>query len=347
MATCDIFPETLEETAALCNPAVRVTTHACDVSDEDQVIAFRDAVVERHQAECVHLLFNNAGIVGGGSFVAGRRDAWERTFGVCWYGVYHCTRAFLPLLVASDAACIVNTSSINGFWASVGPEAPHTAYSTAKFAVKGFSEALIADLRVHAPHVSVAVVMPGHIGTSITANSPRVQSLQPGSARGLPLARKGPPAPEELSSEEIARVRERLVAAGEPVGNAPDDHIRAALSRRAMEFRESAPTSAAEAARIILDGVRAGRWRILVGEDAHALDRMVREEPEDGLRAGVRAPRRRARCVHADPRPLTKGRGFVPSRGGPCTISGRDAVGKGLSPTPPAVVRARCRNGTR
>ena len=154
VATCDIFPETLEETAALCNPAVRVTTHACDVSDEDQVLAFRDAVVEAHGTECVQLLFNNAGIVGGGSFVAGDRDAWERTFGVCWDGVYHCTRAFLPLLVASDAACIVNTSSINGFWASVGPEAPHTAYSTAKFAVKGFSEALIADLRVHAPHVT-------------------------------------------------------------------------------------------------------------------------------------------------------------------------------------------------
>ena len=245
---------------------MRVTTHACDVSDEDQVLAFRDAVVEQHEAECIHLLFNNAGIVGGGSFVAGDRDAWERTFGVCWDGVYHCTRAFLPLLVASDAACIVNTSSINGFWASVGAEAPHTAYSTAKFAVKGFSEALIADLRVHAPHVTVAVVMPGHIGTSITANSPRVH---------------GAPSPEELSSDEIARVRERLVAAGEPVGNAPDDHIRAALSRRAMEFRENAPTSAAEAAEIILDGVRAGRWRILVGEDAHALDRMVRAEPED------------------------------------------------------------------
>lgn len=265
VATCDIFPETLEETAALCDPAVRVTTHACDVSDEAQVLAFRDAVVERHGAGHVHVLFNNAGIVGGGSFVAGSREAWERTFGVCWFGVYHCTRAFLPLLVASDAACIVNTSSINGFWASVGPEAPHTAYCTAKFAVKGFSEALIADLRVHAPHVRVAVVMPGHIGTSITGNSPRVLGAR---------------TPEELSSEELAKVRARLVAAGEPVGNAPDDHIRAALSRRVTEFRENAPTSAAEAAEIILDGVRTGRWRILVGDDAHALDGMVRAEPE-------------------------------------------------------------------
>src|SRR2546421_9687426 len=86
----------------------------------------------------------------------------------------HCTRAFLPLLIASDDGCLVNTSSVNGFWASLGPGIPHTAYSTAKFAVKGFSEALIEDLRVNAPHVKVAVVMPGHIGTGIVANSRRI-----------------------------------------------------------------------------------------------------------------------------------------------------------------------------
>ena len=67
----------------------------------------------------------------------------------------------MPLLVASDGACLVNTSSINGCWASLGPTVPHTPYSAAKFAVKGFTEALIADLRVHAPHVKVALVMPG------------------------------------------------------------------------------------------------------------------------------------------------------------------------------------------
>ena len=62
-----------------------------------------------------------------------------------WGGVYLNTRAFLPLLRAADEAHIVNTSSINGSWASVGPDVPHTAYSAAKFAVKGFTEALIAD----------------------------------------------------------------------------------------------------------------------------------------------------------------------------------------------------------
>ena len=50
------------------------------------------------------------------------REEWERTFGVCWYGVYNGCRAFLPLLIAAEEGHLVNTSSINGFWASLGPK---------------------------------------------------------------------------------------------------------------------------------------------------------------------------------------------------------------------------------
>jgi NAD(P)-dependent dehydrogenase (short-subunit alcohol dehydrogenase family) len=210
-------------------------------------------------------LFNNAGIGGGGSFIADERAEWERTFGVCWFGVYYCSRAFVPLLVASSEGYIVNTSSVNGFWATLGPNVPHTAYSAAKFAVKGFSEALINDLRINAPHVKVAVVMPGHIGTSIAINTGKVL---------------GRPGPLEMSSAELAVVRQRLVDRGLPVGNESDAHIRAALQQQAIDFRDKAPLSAAQAATIILDGVRNDRWRILVGDDAANLDRMVREAPE-------------------------------------------------------------------
>ena len=80
-------------------------------------------------------------------------------------------RTFLPLLLKADEGHIVNTSSVNGFWASVGMGVPHTAYSAAKFAVKGFTEALINDLRLNAPHIKCSVVMPGHIGTSIVSNT--------------------------------------------------------------------------------------------------------------------------------------------------------------------------------
>ena len=166
--------DALAETKRLCEGsapnAIRVTTHLCDVAEEAQVMAFRDAVVAEHRTEHVNLFFNNAGIGGGGSFLRDSPEQWEKTFDVCWYGVYFGSRAFLPLLVASSQGHLVNTSSVNGFWASAGPNRPHTAYAAAKFAVKGFSEALVTELRNLAPHVLVCVVMSGHIGTSILAN---------------------------------------------------------------------------------------------------------------------------------------------------------------------------------
>src|SRR5271169_6180270 len=181
VAMCDVSPTGLAETQRLCEAAglpqgLRVTTHIVDVADRTQVERFRDEVADRHQTDKIHLLFNNAGIGGGGSMVVNSRDEWERTFNICWGGVYLATRAFLPLLQMADEGHIVNTSCMNGFWASIGPAAPYTAYSAAKFAVKGFTEALIADFRMNAPHIKVSVVMPVHIGTGIRVNSLKVQT---------------------------------------------------------------------------------------------------------------------------------------------------------------------------
>jgi NAD(P)-dependent dehydrogenase (short-subunit alcohol dehydrogenase family) len=265
VATCDIDRASIEVTAADAPPGVRVTTHICDVSDETQVLALRNEVTERHASDHVDLVFNNAGVGGGGSFIADSRAEWERTFAIDWWGVYYCTRAFLPLLIASREAVLVNTSSVNGFWASLGPGVPHTAYSTAKFAVKGFSEALIEDLRVHAPHVRVAVVMPGHIGTNIVTNSWRVHGKEPAA----------------LTPAELAVARAELVRRGAPVAESPDDDVRQILDAAGTLFRDRAPLTAARAASIILEGVRAGRWRILVGDDAVRLDEHVRARPED------------------------------------------------------------------
>lgn len=270
VAMCDVLSENMVETKRLCDagaPAgVRVTTHPCDVSKEAEMIAFRDAVMAEHQTDHIHLLFNNAGIGGGGSMLNDDRAEWERTFGVCWFGVYYGTRAFLPLLVASTEGYIVNTSSVNGFWACLGPETAHTAYSAAKFAVKGFTEALVVDLRLNAPHVKAAVVMPGHIGTSIVINTSKV--LGKGDAL-------------EMEAAEVARIREQMVKRGFPVADVADDQIRAMMHQLGIGFRDYAPTTAAQAATIILDGVRNDEWRILVGDDAKALDRMVRESPQD------------------------------------------------------------------
>jgi NAD(P)-dependent dehydrogenase (short-subunit alcohol dehydrogenase family) len=275
VALCDVSAEHMAETRALCEqaapPNTRVTTHVCDVSDERQVLAFRDAVKQGHATDHVHLVFNNAGIAGGGSLFTDEREVWERVFAVCWYGVYYGTRAFLPLLVAAPEAHLVNTSSVNGFWASLGPGIPHTAYSAAKFAVKGFTEALLNDLRANAPHVNVHLVMPGHVGTSIVLNSPAVL---------------GRPSPKEMTAEDLRVVRERMAQRGLPGGMLSDDQLRAVMQQLAEDFRDKAPLSAAAAATIILDGLREGRWRILVGKDAEELDRMVRAAPERAYEPG-------------------------------------------------------------
>jgi NAD(P)-dependent dehydrogenase (short-subunit alcohol dehydrogenase family) len=263
VALCDVSAAAMAETRSLClaqAPAgTRVTTCLADVSQEAQVLAFRDAVIAEHRTQHINLLFNNAGIAGGGSFVNGNRADWERTFGVDWFGVSHGARAFMPLLVASSAGCIINVSSVNGFWASLGPGVPHTAYSAAKFAVKGFTEALINDLRANAPHLSCVLVMPGHVGTSIALNTYDAM---------------------KMSAAQVALVRSRMVKGGAAVADLPDDAIRQLLHQRAIDFRDNAPTTAEQAATTILDGVRAGKWRILVGDDAQRLDVMVRENPE-------------------------------------------------------------------
>lgn len=269
VAMCDVSAVNMAETKRLCEAdgvpqGLRITTHVADVSDEQQLQRFRDEVAEQQHTDRIHLLFNNAGIGGGGSLILNTREQWEQTFNVCWGGVYLGTRTFLPMLLKADAGHIVNTSSVNGFWASIGPSVPHTAYSAAKFAVKGFTEALVGDLRLNAPHIKCSVVMPGHIGTSILSNSRRILGATS----------------DDLTAAELALMRARLSAAGVDTSAMSDGDLQVAANERARMFLEEAPTTAAQAATIILDGVRAERWRILVGDDAHDLDRRVRADPE-------------------------------------------------------------------
>jgi NAD(P)-dependent dehydrogenase (short-subunit alcohol dehydrogenase family) len=274
VAACDWHAEAVAESAAMAQgdaaPGVRITAHTCDVSEEAQVRRFRDDLLAEHATDHVDVVFSNAGIGGGGSFIRDKREEWEHAFAVDWWGVYYCARVFMPLLIASGDGVLVNTSSVAGFWASVGPGMPNTAYSTAKFAVRGFTESLIEDLRVNAPNVRVAVVMPGHVGTDILANSRR--------ARGVPE-------PDQMTDAQLeetisANARSRLIRAGLLAEGASADELRQLVAGWETDFRDKAPMSAAQAATIILDGVRSGAWRILVGEDAKTIDAAVRAKPE-------------------------------------------------------------------
>lgn len=261
VAACDLDRHSLAQTerlaAARASGPARLSVHECDVSDEAALLRFRDEALAAHGpagqagaggADHIDLVFANAAIGGGGSLIADPREHWERVFAVNFWGVYYTARTFLPLLIKGPEGVLVNTSSVNGFWASLGPGVPHTAYSTSKFAVKGLTESLIEDLRVNAPHVRVVLVMPGHIGTDIVGNSLRAFGA------------------------DDAEIIEQANAG----------------------FRDTAPTTAAQAATIILDGVRSGAWRVLVGPDAERLDELVRAQPEDAYDYEELAMRRAA-----------------------------------------------------
>jgi NAD(P)-dependent dehydrogenase (short-subunit alcohol dehydrogenase family) len=273
VAACDLNADAVAVSAAtawaVAPPGVRVTGHACDVSDEAQVQRFRDELLAEHASDHVDLVFSNAGIFGGGSFVKDSREEWERTFAINWWGVYYCARTFLPLLIASGDGVLVNTSSVAGFWATAGSGAPITAYCTSEFAIKGFSEALVEDLRSNAPQVRVVVAMPGVVNTDILANSRRALGL---------------PAWEQLSDAQLLELlpdagRAALIAMGRLAEDFSADDLRQLIPRLKTEFQDKG-FSAAQAATIILDGVRSGAWRILVGEEAKMLDEQVRANPE-------------------------------------------------------------------
>jgi NAD(P)-dependent dehydrogenase (short-subunit alcohol dehydrogenase family) len=273
VAACDLNPDSVAVTAATAwaaaPPGVQVTSHVCDVSDEAQVLRVRDELLEQHASDHVDLVFSNAGVAGGSSFVKDSREEWERTFAINWWGVYYCARTFLPLLIASGRGVLVNMSSVAGFWATAGNGVPLNAYCTSEFAIKGFSEALIPDLRANAPQVRVVVVMPGQVNTDMGTNSRR--------ALGLPDV-------EQLSDAELMEqvpeeARAVLIGMGLLAEGFSADDLRQAMPRIRDEFRDKGFT-AAQAATITLDGVRSGAWRILVGDEAEMLDEQVRANPE-------------------------------------------------------------------
>ena len=160
--------------------AVRVSRHRLDVADRVAVAAFPDIVAAEHSG--VDVLVNNAGVAVGGTFEQVGDEDFEWLFEINFWGVIRMTRAFLPLLHASDDARIVNLSSVYGLIAP--PE--QTAYSASKFAVRGFSEALRHEL--DGSSIGVSVVHPGGINTAI-AEKARV--------------------PAGISEEEIAQRRKR------------------------------------------------------------------------------------------------------------------------------------------
>ena len=202
LALADIDPRGLAETVALLPSTLRISSHQLDVADRAAVAAFPDAVRAAHPQ--VDVLVNNAGVALGGTFEQVAEDDFEWLFGINFWGVVRMTRAFLPLLRASDDARLVNISSIFGI---VAP-AEQVAYAASKFAVRGFTEALRHELAGSA--VGVTVVHPGGVRTGISDRARAPKDVDPNEVtRKREQFRKFLRMPPMDAGETIVRAVER------------------------------------------------------------------------------------------------------------------------------------------
>jgi NAD(P)-dependent dehydrogenase (short-subunit alcohol dehydrogenase family) len=182
LAISDVDEAGLEQTAAQLPGEPHRTI--VDVSDRAAVEAWAADVVAHHGV--VHHVYNNAGVSSGHSILEISYAELERTIAINLWGVIYGTKAFLPHLIASGAGHVINTSSLNGYFAQ--PEL--SAYVTTKFAVRGFTETLRAEMLAAGSPVQVSVVHPGGVKTQIASNALR-------SARELGM---------EVTAEDRARI---------------------------------------------------------------------------------------------------------------------------------------------
>jgi NAD(P)-dependent dehydrogenase (short-subunit alcohol dehydrogenase family) len=257
VAVSDVNRAGLDETAAgVKRRGAEVHAAPLDVSDRDAFRRYVDEVVDHFGV--VHQLYNNAGIAGAaGATTEVGYAAFEALLAVNLWGVIHGTKELLPHLIDSGDGHLINISSLNGFLAQPGM----AAYCTSKFAVRGFTESVRAEMAVLGHPVKVTVVHPGGVRTNIAT-----------------------------------------AAAASTIAAAPE--LAAEATRRAAVYNETLLRLPAErAAAIIVDGVEAGKSRVLVGNDARAVDAAVRLLPSASTRLAVWFERRMARA-----RPVTSAR---------------------------------------
>jgi short-subunit dehydrogenase len=189
LALSDINEDGLKDTVArLREYPVRVTTHVVDVGRREEVYQYAEDCVKEHGQ--VNLIMNNAGVGLGETVEAMSYENFEWLMNINFWGVVYGTKAFLPYLKQSGDGHIVNISSVFGI-ISVPTQ---SAYNAAKFAVRGFTEALREELDIERSCVGVTCVHPGGVKTAIARNSRMgdMGSMAPG------------------SKEEIAELFERI-----------------------------------------------------------------------------------------------------------------------------------------
>ena len=172
LALADIEAGALATVAAAARkPGVTVSEHVSNIADPAAADKLRDEVLARHGR--ANILINNAGVALLGRFEEVTAADMEWLFAINFWGTVRMCRAFLPALRREPAAQIVNLSSIFGVIAPAG----QTAYAASKFAVRGFSEALMHELGDSG--IGVSVVHPGYVKTAIARNARVAAAMDP------------------------------------------------------------------------------------------------------------------------------------------------------------------------
>ena len=166
LAISDIDEGGLSETARLVEAiGATVTTEKLDVADRDAMHTWADQVVGDHGK--VNLIVNNAGVALGATVDGMSYEDFDWLMGINFNGVVHGTKAFLPHLKAAGEGHVVNISSVFGLLGIPS----QSAYNAAKFAVRGFTEALRIELDIENCGVSATTIHPGGIKTNIAKNA--------------------------------------------------------------------------------------------------------------------------------------------------------------------------------
>jgi NAD(P)-dependent dehydrogenase (short-subunit alcohol dehydrogenase family) len=179
-----------------------------DVTDRTAVLTYADEVAAVYGV--VNIVINNAGIAFTGDIEKMSFEHIEQVMDVDFWGVVNGTKAFLPHLIASGDGHVVNISSLFGLLAVPG----QGAYNAAKFAVRGFTEALRQEMLANGQPVQVTCVHPGGIKTAIARNGGTVDGLDPNALADFfdtKLAKTSPEAAARIILRGVRANRPRVL----------------------------------------------------------------------------------------------------------------------------------------
>ena len=209
LAISDVDTEGLAQTETQLKAiGAQVKADRLDVTEREAFLAYADAVAEHFGK--VNQIYNNAGIAFSGDVEISQFKDIERVMDVDFWGVVNGTKAFLPHVIASGDGHVINVSSLFGLMAVPG----QAAYNSAKFAVRGFTEALRQEMVLAGHPVGVTTVHPGGIKTAIARNATAAEGLDANDLAKMfdkRLARTSPKRAAEIILEAVRKNKARVL----------------------------------------------------------------------------------------------------------------------------------------